>query len=69
MGGVQKYNLITKTIYNMNIKEILQAYKTITNIMKDEHLTMDNSFRRVQCWLSNKICDSLKDEDINIINK
>lgn len=53
----------------MNIKEILQAYKTITNIMKDEHLTMDNSFRRVQCWLSNKICDSLKDEDINIINK
>lgn len=47
----------------METKQLLQAYKTITKIMEDEHLTMDTSFRRVQSWLSNRICDQLKDDD------
>lgn len=49
---------------NINVAQLLQTYKTITKIMEDEGLTMDNSFRRVQCWLSNTICNSLTDGDI-----
>jgi hypothetical protein len=48
----------------INVAKLLQTYKTITKIMEYEGLTMDNSFRRVQSWLSNKICDQLKDDDI-----
>ena len=47
----------------METKQLLQAYKTITKIMEDEGMTMDTSFRRVQSWLSNMICDQLKDGD------
>lgn len=43
----------------MTNKDLLQAYQTITNIMKDDGLIMDNSFRRVQSYLSNKLCDNL----------
>jgi hypothetical protein len=45
-------------------KEMLQAYRTITRIMKENDMTMDTSFRRVQSWLSNAVCDSLKEENI-----
>lgn len=45
-------------------KELLQAYRTITRIMKENEMTMDTSFRRVQTWLSNTICDNIKDGDI-----
>lgn len=50
----------------MQIKtsEMLAAYKVITAIMEQNKLTMDNSFRRVQSWLSNAICDSLSTGDI-----
>lgn len=49
---------------DINVAQLLQTYKTITKIMEDEGLTMDNSFRRVQCWLSNRICDQLQEGDI-----
>lgn len=48
----------------MNTKELLQAYKTITAIMEEEHLTMDTSFRRVQSFISNKVCDMLTDGEV-----
>lgn len=56
----------TKLIEEINIpsKELLQAYKTVTRIMKDYGYTHDTSFRRVQTWLSNAVCDKLKDGDI-----
>lgn len=47
----------------IDIKQLLLTYKTITKIMELENLKMDNSFRRVQSWLSNKICDSLVDDE------
>ena len=47
----------------MKTKDLLKAYKVITEIMETNKLTMDTSFRRVQCWLSNAVCNSLKDED------
>ena len=46
----------------MKTKDLLKAYKVITEIMETNKLTMDTSFRRVQCWLSNAVCNSLKDE-------
>lgn len=57
----------------INIKQLLLTYKTITKLMEVERLTMDNSFRRVQSWLSNKICDQLQEGDLietnpNIMN-
>ena len=48
----------------MTNRDLLIAYKVITSIMEENNLTMDNSFRRVQCWVSNKLCDQLKDGDI-----
>lgn len=48
----------------IDIKQLLLTYKTITKLMEAEGLIMDNSFRRVQSWLSNKICDQLQDGDI-----
>jgi pyoverdine/dityrosine biosynthesis protein Dit1 len=52
----------------MENKELLQAYKVITKIMKEDSLTMDNSFRRVQSYLSNKICDNMIDSNIIKLN-
>ena len=56
----------TKPIEEINIptKELLQSYRTITRIMKDYGLTHDTSFRRVQTWLSNAVCDKLREGDI-----
>ena len=48
----------------MTNKDLLHAYKVISQIMKENELTMDTSFRRVQYWLSNKICDQLQDGDL-----
>lgn len=48
----------------MNNKDLLQAYKVITEIMEKNNLTMDNSFRRVQSWISNQICDNLQVNNI-----
>lgn len=48
----------------INIKQLLLTYKTITKLMEAEGLTMDNSFRRVQSWLSNRICDSVDESNI-----
>ena len=42
----------------MENKDLLQAYKVITQIMREDQLIMDTSFRRVQSYLSNKLCDS-----------
>ena len=50
------------------LAELMQAYKTITSIMEKEGFKMDASFRRVQAWLSNKLCDELTVEDIKHIN-
>ena len=41
---------------NEKLLELMQTYKTISSIMEQEGLTMDNSFRRVQTWLENKLC-------------
>ena len=49
---------------SISTKELIQAYRTITKIMKQNNMTMDTSFRRVQCWLSNAACDSLKEGEI-----
>lgn len=48
----------------MNNKDLLQAYKVITEIMEKNNLMMDNSFRRVQSWISNQICDNLQVNNI-----
>lgn len=50
------------------LAELMQAYKTITSIMEKEGFKMDASFRRVQAWLSNKLCDELTVEDIKHID-
>lgn len=47
----------------MEIKDYIKAYRVISQVMKDNNLKMDNSFRRVQSWFSNYICDNLKDGD------
>ena len=45
----------------MTNKELLIAYKVVTKIMEENNLKMDNSFRRVQSWISNTLCDQLSD--------
>jgi len=50
------------------LAELMQAYKTITSIMEQEGFKTDASFRRVQAWLSNKLCDELTVEDIKHID-
>jgi hypothetical protein len=50
------------------LAELMQAYKTITSIMEQEGFKTDASFRRVQTWLSNKLCDELTVEDIKHID-
>lgn len=45
----------------ITVNELLQTYKIITRIMKENGFTSDNSFRRVQTWLSNAVCDNLED--------
>jgi len=49
---------------NIPMKDLLLTYKVITKIMKDNKYTTDTSFRRVQSWLSNYICDNMEDGDI-----
>jgi len=48
----------------MDTKELLTAYHVITTIMKNNKLNCDSSWRHVQCWLSNKICDQLDEGQI-----
>ena len=50
------------------LAELMHAYKTITSIMEHEGFKMDTSFRRVQTWFSNKVCDELTVEDIKHID-
>jgi len=47
----------------MTIDELKTAYKVITKIMEENHLTRDNSFNRVKNFISNKLCDFLVEED------
>ena len=47
------------------IKDLLHTYKIITRIMKENGFMRDTSFRRVQMWLSNVVCDNLNDQEIN----
>ena len=44
---------------NLSLRELLKCYKTVSKIMEDDKLKMDNSFRRVQSYLSNIICNKL----------
>ena len=46
------------------IKDLLFAYRVITRVMKENGYTQDNSFRRVQSWLANAVCDNMNDGDI-----
>ena len=62
-------------VYNdgkfINTKDLLIAYKVIKEIMNEHNLKSDTAWRHVQCWLSNKICDQLQNEDIindNLLN-
>lgn len=48
----------------MTIEELKTAYKVVTKIMEENHLTKDNSFNRVKNFISNKLCDSLIEEKI-----
>ena len=43
----------------MSIEELTTAYKVVTKIMEENHLTRDNSFNRVKNFISNKLCDIL----------
>ena len=43
----------------MSIEELKTAYKVVTQIMEENHLTRDNSFNRVKNFISNKLCDIL----------
>ena len=43
----------------MTIEELKIAYKVVTKIMEENHLTKDNSFNRVKNFISNKLCDIL----------
>ena len=49
---------------SISTKELLQTYRTITRIMKENGYTHDTSFKRVQTWLSNAICDTIEDKDM-----
>lgn len=48
----------------ITLKDYLKTYQVISQIMEDNNKIMDNSFRHVKSWLSNKICDELKEGDI-----
>jgi len=50
----------------ISLKELLKCYKTVSKIMEENEMKMDNSFRRVQSWLSNSICDKLNEEELKI---
>ena len=43
----------------MTETELTIAYKVISKIMEENHLTKDNSFNRVKNFISNKLCDIL----------
>ena len=50
----------TNTITSLKV-----AYKVLSEIMENDHLTKDTSFVRVRSYISNKICDMLVAEDVN----
>lgn len=52
---------------NLSLRELLKCYKTISKIMEDNKLKMDNSFRRVQSYLSNIICNKLSEEELKFL--
>lgn len=45
----------------MTQEELKIAYKVVSKIMEENHLTRDNSFNRVKNFISNKLCDMLVD--------
>ena len=45
----------------MTQDELKIAYKVVSKIMEENHLTRDNSFNRVKNFISNKLCDMLVD--------
>lgn len=47
----------------LTLSELKIAYKTINKIMKNEHLSKDNSFIRVKNWLSTAICDIVVEDE------
>lgn len=47
----------------MNLEELKATYKVLQEIMKDDHLTKDTSFVRVQNYIANKICDKLIEDE------
>ena len=49
---------------SISVEDLLKTYRIITRIMKENEFTQDTSFRRVQTWLSNTICDNLSDSKI-----
>ena len=61
---IMKCKDIEQTEITIPVNELLQAYRIITRIMKEHGYTHDTSFRRVQTWLSNAVCDNMKDGNI-----
>ena len=53
---------------NLSLRELLKCYKTISKIMEDNELKMDNSFRRVQSYVSNVICNKLNEEELKFLD-
>ena len=49
----------------MTQEELKTAYKVVSKIMEENHLTRDNSFNRVKNFISNKLCDMLVDGQKN----
>lgn len=52
---------------NLSLRSLLKCYKVISKIMEENKLKMDNSFRRVQSWLSNAICNKLSEEELKFL--
>ena len=46
---------------NMNIKDLITTYRSISILMEENNLTKDNSFMRVKNFLANMICDNLQE--------
>lgn len=45
----------------METEELFQAYMTISKIMKEEGFETRPEWTHVKAWLSNKICNQLRD--------
>ena len=56
--------IMEKNGISIPVEDLLKTYRIITRIMKENEFTQDTSFRRVQTWLSNTICDNLSDSKI-----